>query len=124
MFKKLSPALVAISLVAVAQPALGQGSGHKCITIESKTENSVTGTKGSTWTYAPGAAVLLAGKRAHKDEVKIGMFCMVFGPRTSVSSFNGKQIKNGTIEEIQCHSEVPTPNPCQEFRDEKVYHRQ
>ena len=58
MFKKLSPALVAISLVAVAQPALavppfGPGSSGKAnkIIIASKTGDTLTATDGREWIY-------------------------------------------------------------------------
>ena len=63
MFKKLSPALVAISLVAVAQPALAQDATHNMI-VGSTTENSVTGQAGPIWTYAPGnRKVTVEGQR-------------------------------------------------------------
>ena len=103
MFKKLSPALVAISLVAVAQPALA-GSGwvpqRKCMTIESKTDNSVTGGGGSTWTYSPVAKVIVEGKEADKTQVQVGMFCIILGKLKGISDF------------INCTKEIPSPPPC------------
>ena len=102
MFKKLSPALVAISLVAVAQPALAQDAAHN-MTIESTTENSVTGTKKHTWTYALGKRikVTVEGQRTLRNQLKKGMWCTIIGTRTGDWSTG---IKNGTINEIACES--------------------
>ena len=101
MFKKLSPALVAISLVAVAQPALAQDATHNMI-VGSTTENSVTGQAGPIWTYAPGnRKVTVEGQRTLRKNVKKGMYCSITGTRTGDWSTG---IKNGTINEIACES--------------------
>ena len=105
MFKKLSSALVAISLVAVAQPALAQD-----VTVEmgifSKTDNSVmsknyrTGWPGMTWTFLPGSIVTVDGKKADKTQVTIGMVCKITGTRTGYFDNNVKP--NGNINTMDC----------------------
>ena len=101
MFKKLSSALVAISLVAVAQPALAQDAAHN-MTIESTTDNTVTGGKGHTWTYARGKIkVTVEGQRTLRNQLKKGMWCTIIGTRTGDWSTG---TKNGNINEIACES--------------------
>ena len=103
MFKKLSPALVAISLVAVAQPALAQDVNFFML-IYDKTENTVTGKHGNIWTYAPGdRKVTVNGKKATSDQVGILMSCTIVG--TPVGWDTG--ILGGIIKEISC---VDTPD--------------
>ena len=111
MFKKLSPALVAISLVAVAQPALAQDvqDVKHGMTIYSKTDNTVVGKRGSTWTYAAGdRKVTVSGVKTTSDRVDILMYCTITGtPTGDLSTWQASRIKNGIIKEISC---VPTPD--------------
>ena len=105
MFKKLSPALVAISLVAVAQPALAQNHSFE-MAIASKTDNSVSarntrgGRLGMKWTFLPGSIVTVDGKKADKTQVTIGMVCKITGTRTSVMDITLRS--DGNIDTIDC----------------------
>ena len=111
MFKKLSSALVAISLVAVAQPALGRDM--KCLAVASKTDHSVSGRKGNTWTYASGAEVTVEGKEADKTQVQVGMHCSIIGARSSTN------INDGTIDSISCTKKPLLQSPCEANREAK-----
>ena len=91
MFKKLSPALVAISLVAVAQPALAK---RACFTVNSITPKAIYGgPQNFEWEFWPSdkpapdwmhSKVSVNGKEAHKTKANVGMFCTIIGTRTGV----------------------------------------
>ena len=114
MFKKLSAALFAISLVAVAQPASAQanwnvvaGSPLAIVSVTLRTATtpaSVTGQGGFVWSFnglpngSPGTVeefgATLNGKAVFPKALGPGMRCEVNGRLTSQSS--------GVITKIAC----------------------
>jgi|688.fasta_scaffold1312149_1 hypothetical protein len=94
MFKKLSAALVAISLVAVAQPAsaqdgqwtVGQYCGNNCpkfpeqkyqIIIKSIDGKKVLATDGKSYAVPKSQEVSVDGVQVAPEELKPGMACEV-----------------------------------------------
>ena len=117
MFKKLSSAFVAISLVAVAQPALAK---RACFTVNSITPKAIYGgPQNFEWEFWPSdkpapdwmhSEVSVNGKEADKTQVKVGMYCDV------KASENGGIVyanaNGGTIAIATCASGAPAVTQC------------
>lgn len=98
MFKKLSAALVALSLVAVSQPAVSQTSpksiilGQLIVNVPNTKPSVVDLGSGMSWTFTnvgnnPAAIPTLDGVAVTPSDLKKGMECSVTGIQIGSGKF-------------------------------------